>query len=181
MICTERKRRMLLLIVVMILLVIVIGIVVAVWLVLPIGEQGKEVNEEAQSSSFDSYNTPELDETVEMLDITTPYGVLNYPAQFADRLYHETTTQEGTYTHTFYFVKDVENIEMFSVYFGSAETGTLIGYIMENGECIAVTVDSTDFEPDATWSEAESLLYYAMVDSINDVIASVTSNQNFLA
>ena len=114
-----------------------------------------------------------------MMEITTPYGVVQYPEEYRAVLVHEGNQNEAVYTHTFSMVRGEAHIELFALHIGDEEQGTLIGWVDANGTQLPITVTSTAITSDDTWSVADTERFTSMQMAINDVIASVQKWKGF--
>ena len=111
-----------------------------------------------------------------MMEITTPYGTLGYPEEYADTLFHEGYEENGVYTHTFFMRHGEDKVELFAICFGDETVGTPIGFVGE----IAVNVTSTALMTDDSWTEADEELFGNMQMAVNDVIASLHTWDHFV-
>ncbi len=131
-----------------------------------------------------SPNSPEAplvtaDPERKMMEITTPYGVVQYPEEYRAALVHEGNQNEAVYTHTFSMVRGEAHIELFALHIGDEEQGTWIGWVDANGTQLPITVTSTAIASDDTWSDADTDQFASMQMAINDVIASVQKWKGF--
>lgn len=115
----------------------------------------------------------------EMITIETPYCNLEYPSQTADLLKCVDKEENGTYSKVFYGCVDGQEIELFEISFGVKENAVLIGYIMHDGTKCPVFVRSAEI--DSNFDTDSQNTIYMMQEGINDVIQSITSNENYLA
>lgn len=113
------------------------------------------------------------------LAIETPYCTLEYPSRWEEYLSYEEQKDKETYVLVFYCNMGEKKIELFSVYFGNPNEGDLLGYIMKDGTKRAFSVKAAALTDESAWTEEEADIIYAMGESINDVVASVSSSQYF--
>jgi len=116
----------------------------------------------------------------EIIEFENPYCTLKYPAIWKSNLKYEESTEDGFFKGTFYFHSSNHEVEMFSIYFGNPELGTVLGYITKDEEKIPFSVDVKEYECDETWTEDEKELLNSMTDGVNEVIVSVTSSEGFI-
>lgn len=142
----------------MVVIVVLVGIIF-------VPEQGVSVDENVATSD-------------EMVSLETPYCTLEYPAQAAKFLKCVDKNESGTYSKVFYGCVEEHEIELFEISFGTKENATLIGYIMHNDTKYPVFVRSSEI--DNTLNQNSQNTIYMMQEGINNVIHSITSNENFL-
>lgn len=114
----------------------------------------------------------------EVVSLETPYCTLEYPAEAAKSLKCVDKNESGTYSKVFYGCVEKQEIELFEISFGTKENATLIGYIMHNDTKYPVFVRSSEI--DNTLNQNSQNTIYMMQEGINNVIHSITSNENFL-
>lgn len=129
----------------------------------------------------DSYVSSGEPTEVTMLEIKTPYGDLMYPSTFEEFLLYEETVDGDVVSEKFYSMLADKKTEMFTIYFGKPEEGTLIGYILENEENIPVSVQISENMLNEAYEENQKNTYHQMVDGVNDVIASLSAFETFVA
>ena len=115
----------------------------------------------------------------ELMDVQTPFGVMQYPTMYKDYLVHEGVEDSDGYVHVFSYSDENNTIEMFRIHFASGDVPALLGTVTHNGETRNVGVSSTDFTPDDTWTAEEIDRFRSMMMAINDVLASVQAWSNF--
>lgn len=107
------------------------------------------------------------------LFIDTPYGQLKYPEKW--KAYLEVIhAEQKPYAVEFYCTLPQRSRElMFTIYIGGS-AGDQIGTITDgNGQAHRVGVTSREFTPPADWSQAETEVYYLMLEDINYIIESL--------
>ena len=123
-----------------------------------------------------------VDESVvasgEMVYLETPYCTLEYPAEAAEFLKCVDKNESGTYSKVFYGCVDEQEIELFEISFGIKENAILIGYIMHNDTKYPVFVRNSEIDNSLNQNSQNTI--YMMQEGINNVINSITSNENFL-
>jgi len=115
-----------------------------------------------------------------IMKIETPFCDLSYPIKWADNLRHEGKTEDGVYTHTFYSVIDGKETKLFNIYFGAKDKGSLIGYVLKDGNSVAFNVESYDVFTGAELNDDENMILSAMLDGINTVIDSVIASPDYI-
>lgn len=114
--------------------------------------------------------TPTTSKTLS--DISTPYGVINFPATLTD-VQHEVTEQNGVYSIAFSYPRGDETVSVFSVHFGDASLGTWVGDLEIDGTLVPFSVSSAENPVDDSWSAQEQEYFDVVNLAVNDVIASV--------
>ena len=149
----------------------------------PSAEVAQLPSEQTEPTTLNStLSESETSETVtEMVEIPTPYGSLQFPKEYNDRLVHEGIQEQDVYAHTFSMTHGDGTVKLFVLYFGDEANGTLIGSVKADGKQVPITVVSMPLEKDDTWSQADTDLFYAMQMAINDVIPSAAPWENALS
>lgn len=111
-----------------------------------------------------------------MVQIETPYAVLEFPAKWSDQLDYQGSEDNGVYTGNFYCCIGDQKLEIFRVYFNNAEAGSLIGFVDHDGKPVAFSVESFETEETDNWTEDERYIITGMTEGINDVITAVMGN-----
>ena len=105
--------------------------------------------------------------------IDTPYGQLKYPEKWVDYL-EVVHIDQNPYVVEFYCVLPQRDSELlFAIYIGGSsgdQIGTLLG---SNGQTYRVGVVSRELAPPADWSQAETEVFYLMLEDINYIIESL--------
>lgn len=129
---------------------------------------------------FQGNNTPTLSgsATGETISIETPYCTLEYPAETADMLKYVDVNENGNYSKMFYGIINDKEYELFTVSFCEKEGAVIIGYIMHEDTKYPVFVRSAEI--DNTLDDTTKNTLYMMQEGINNVIQSITSNENYL-
>lgn len=114
-----------------------------------------------------------------MTEITTPYGVIQFPEMYKDVQY-EASEQYGVYTLEFSYLRNEEPVKVFSIHFGDKELGAWIGDIDVDGEIVPFTVTSDESPFDDTWTDQEQEYFDAVLMSVNDIIKSVQEWDSYI-
>lgn len=164
-------------------LIIGCGIIITIIVLIFPKEQriGSEKELTQQTTINENKNIEELETVKEeaVITIDTPYCPLYYPKIWEKNLLIEDLKSDTYYGKTFYFVLEETKLEMFSVYFGSEDKGTTLGYLKDNGKRVSFSVEVTEHEVDEGWSKENKALLQSMTDGVNDIIVSVTKLENF--
>lgn len=91
----------------------------------------------------------------------------------------EESTAGNVYQADFYGTVAGDRIKLYTIYLGEAEADSLLGYYQVNGETKPVYVKSYDLAPDNSWTDEDLMTAYSMMESINDVIQTIMSHENF--
>ena len=122
----------------------------------------------------DFIQQPEIKDTVNNVEIQTPYCPLYYPAQWGNALRHEhDDSQEDVYKVHFYGKLEGHEAQLlFSIYFGGDE-GEQLGAVMREGD-VPVPVNILMAELNLSgWDEADAEQMYSMQESSNEVIEKI--------
>ncbi len=167
------KKQTLVIAVLSVALIISVTVNIVLWCLRP-----ADVTEAPQHSD----ETPPLitaDPERDMITIITPYGEMQYPAEYEAVLVHEGNQNDNVYTHTFWMLRGESRVELFSFRIGDEEYETLIGWLNLSGTQEPITVTSTSDLFDETWSEDDKDRFASMQIAVNDVIASIQTWEGF--
>ena len=129
---------------------------------------------ENETLTPDFIQQPEIKDTVNNVEIQTPYCPLYYPAQWGNALRHEhDDSQEDVYKVHFYGKLEGHEAQLlFSIYFGGDE-GEQLGAVMREGD-VPVPVNILMAELNLSgWDEADAEQMYSMQESSNEVIEKI--------
>ncbi len=160
------------------LLLIVIGVLL--WMLL--GKSGSNVmdNSNSMSESSDSITIGNPDDKREAIEIATKYGSFYYPIEWEKNLRTEIVDKD-TYKVEFYgTVEGKEEQHLFDLVFNGTIGYNLGTLTTENGENVAINIESYSFDLDDTWTEDEEFVLYAMQDDINYMIGKLSESGNFV-
>ena len=107
------------------------------------------------------------------MEIDTPYGTVEYPVVWKDRLVLKENTDGEIYSMSFFCNLNECETEMFRLIFNDAEIGDHIGNLTIDEKTIPVNVLFYESSFDDSWTEEDRTVYYAMAEGINTVISSV--------
>lgn len=117
----------------------------------------------------------------ELVLIHTPYAALTYSAQWKDYL---VVRQAAGDVHSVVFCAAIEGKELlplFELQFGRAVSGTVGVFRTEKGFLSSVGMQVYPFNPDESWSEAESNVVYSMQEAVNDVVGQLNMEEGAVA
>ena len=117
--------------------------------------------------------------TEELVVIETAVCPLQFPAMYSELLNHVEVVEDDTVMEIFYMVQGDRELELFRIYFSSKETDNDLGFLKtENGNrYITLSIcDRSDEEFDDSEIREQ---YYAMMGSIDTVLASIQNNGSF--
>ncbi len=109
---------------------------------------------------------------VDVLNIDTPYGTMQYPAKWLDSLKHRENKGADFYSNTFVGHISGQDTELFTVHFGQPQKGELKGYIDKNGQKVSFTIEKANVDRNK-WSEEDYNTILAMQDDVKVLIDSV--------
>ncbi len=119
------------------------------------------------------------DDSREAIEIVTKYGVLYYPLEWEENLRTE-IIDEDEYKVEFYgTLEGKEEKHLFDLLFNGTHGVSLGTLTTENGENVAINIESYPFDLDDTWTEDERIALYAMVEDINYTIGMLSEGGNF--
>lgn len=107
---------------------------------------------------------------MELFQIETPYGSLQYPAIWRDAVQIRSREEQG-YVVSFYTkTDDGAELPLFDFHFGDG-----VGYVLGNiaagdGRSVPVSFYMYAFEPDASWEQDAADRIFAMRDDVNVII-----------
>ncbi len=109
----------------------------------------------------------------EIYSIETPYCTLKYPVELKDKVNVDKRESNGSYVVE--FSADIEGnvFSLYTIIFGKATDGDLIGHIKTSGGEIAVNlVSEYDASIESASAEANEL-YGEMCESVNTIISNL--------
>lgn len=160
-----------------VMLVLCVSVIIIMLILWPRETNNNRVENEKVTTTIKKTDSQKSND--DMIEIKTPYCTLEYPKLWSDNLKYEEKDKDGLYSQTFYCNVKKQKIKMFTIYFGETEKGECLGYIVNGDEKVAFSVDVNSVETDGTWTQEEKNLLMSMNEGVNDVISSVTSNENF--
>lgn len=119
--------------------------------------------------------------TDESAYVSTPYGDIYYPVEYADLL-NVDITEADSYSVAFSGRSSVGDVFLFIVYFGADDHGETIGTYEENGDTLSVTCQMCDLNLDDRWSDEEKQQLEEEQTAVSAyVIENLTRLQGFTA
>lgn len=107
----------------------------------------------------------------ECFQIDTPYGNLSYPTDWKDFLDLEFSEQDP-YSVTFRAKLETRGIvPLFSIIFGGNSESAVGAVKMDDGQKVNVNLQIHKITPDATWSDSDIAVAFAMQEAMNDVLS----------
>jgi hypothetical protein len=126
--------------------------------------------------ALDGFKTQNLVEKVaEDVTVQMRYWSVNIP----DSLEVEEVVGEKIYKANFYCMVAGEKTWLYSIYLGNAEADTQLGTYRIGDEERDVWVKTYDLVPQEGWTAEDVSHTYEMMATINDIIGTITSNENF--
>lgn len=116
---------------------------------------------------------------INTISIETVYGTLAFSKELQANLRHQEVTEDRIAMEVFYMVSDEAEKELFRIYFGDAQQGTFVGYLITEGVEVPVSYSICEYTDDSFRDEEERELYNIMMDSFSVVISSLYANENF--
>ena len=112
--------------------------------------------------------------------LKTPYSVLKYPERWKDKIAVYESTLDGVLSETFCAVIEGKEYDLYTVYFGNSSRGNLFGYVPHDNSNIPVYIECYNIEDKSVMSENGLLLYYSMMESVNEVSRSISSTRGYI-
>lgn len=117
--------------------------------------------------------------TEERIAIETAVCQLQFPEMYSECLRHTEVTQDGVIMEVFSMAKEETDWELFRIYFSTEESENDIGFLRNETGNQYVTLTVCEHSDDE-FADAESREeYYAMMGSLDVVLASIRNNSNF--
>jgi hypothetical protein len=116
----------------------------------------------------------------EVFKIENTYCVMEYPLQWKEYLVHEQIKDGDVIQEKFVCVINDNEYQLFDIYFGAPDLGNFVGYIIKDNEKISVTVSNYGYILDDNRNEDENIIYLSMVDSVRDVLNSISEAKGFI-
>ena len=113
--------------------------------------------------------------------VSTPYGDIYYPIEYADLL-NVDITEADFYSVSFSGRSSVGDVFLFIIYFGSEDHGETIGTYEEDGNTLSVTCQMCELNLDDRWSDEEKQQLEDEQTAVSAyVIENLTKIQGFTA
>ena len=113
--------------------------------------------------------------------VSTPYGDIYYPIEYADLL-NVDITEADSYSVSFSGRSSVGDVFLFIIYFGSEDHGEAIGTYEEDGNTLSVTCQMCELNLDDRWSDEEKQQLEDEQTAVSAyVIENLTKIQGFTA
>ena len=129
-------------------------------------------------ASIETGNTDVGGSTTTMT-IETPYCQMKYPAQYKDYLEIKEFNENGIYTKHFSCMLSSGQYSLFAVHFGEGASGDFFGYLIEGEDKISVYIECYTNTETAFLSEEENMIYYYMMDGINEIARSISETSGY--
>jgi hypothetical protein len=139
-----------------------------------------ELNTVIQSIQNDS-RFKAMDEIETPVVNTTETQLKHWKVSLPENMEVEETENGNVYQVDFYGLIAGEKLKLYTIYLGETQTDTVLGGYMINGEVQSLCVESFELVMEDYWSEQECTSAYTMLDSINNVIQTIVSSENFVA
>lgn len=130
-------------------------------------------NEKDTRSVEDTADTPKdyYKTDVETNEVETPYGKLNYPVEWLDKV-DITTAEEGdNFRVIFKAVYGDITVPLYDIVFGTSEIGFKLGDLPYDGGSVQVFCDDYTMEGTELVPEESLEDYYVMCDDLNVIIS----------
>ena len=142
------------------------------------GVSGEDVSstngEEYQEKELQIQNVTEQDDTVL---VETTYGTLRYPYAFSDLMSVEAEVFEDYSALNFNATLDGKTVKLYTLLFNMRE-GVPVGTLEVEDQMYAITAQFHD--PEGV-SDENIVTFYAVQETFNDVVNSLSENEGFTA
>ncbi len=127
-----------------------------------------------EDSRFEKHKAIEADRTA---DARLTYWTLPLPPGME----WEEQTEGGDYRADFYGQVAGEKILLYTVYLGESDSEIVLGSYLADGKRLPVSVASSELKQREGWTDEDMISAGNMMDTINDLILVITSDENFTA
>ena len=111
---------------------------------------------------------------IEQVDQNFKYWNITLPEQMR----WEESTENG-YFVTFYYDMGEERIALYAISIGNPILRSEIGFYLLEGDWKIVSLESYELPETDGWSDAQITELYTMMSTINDVLQTITSSENY--
>ena len=117
---------------------------------------------------------------VPLVQLETQYGYLYISETNADKLIHQELIDQNVVMERFSMVGELQEKELFRIYFGAENQGDPIGcFRTENGDILisvaVCTYESSDFS-----SEEDFALYHTVMEELNTILTSIFNDSRYI-
>ncbi len=120
-----------------------------------------------------------MDEKIDLTDIETPYGKLQFPTERYQYLKLEEKEENHVFAQTYYCVIDGTELELYTVYFGENSDSDEFGYIEKDGQKIRFGIYFSEASKPDGWSDDQYYIAKVMLEDVNFIIESVTGRSDY--
>ena len=113
------------------------------------------------------------------VEIQTLYGTIAFPELLADNIRHEETIEGNIALEVFAMVNETSEREVFRIYFGAADMGEHLGYLITDIGEIPVTFAVCEYTEEDFFTEDERILYDNIMAAFTIVLNSIQSDERF--
>lgn len=114
-----------------------------------------------------------------MASIATVHVTLEFPEVLAPSLRHEEVTEGNIVMEIFYMLHDGSERELYRIYFGDPQMGSLLGYLNTETAEIPVTCSTNIYEDTEFGTEEERKLYNELMDGFSVLVRSIYNDPRF--
>ena len=116
---------------------------------------------------------------ISTVTIETVYGDLAFPKELKDHMRHEEVVEGNLAVELFYMVSSESEKELYRIYYGDANQGTLVGYLTTDSGDVSVSCAVNEYEDEAFKDEEERKLYYEMMGAFTVLVNSIYADQRY--
>ena len=117
-----------------------------------------------------------MEKTVE---IQTQYGPIKFPEVLFGNMRHVETTQGNVAVEIFYMVGAAEELEVFRIYYGDSNMGSLMGYLTTDDGEVSVSYALCEYAEEEFADEQDLVLFYNMMQAFSVVTNSIQTDARF--
>ena len=132
----------------------------------------------AAETILEAGNT-DVGENTTTMTIKTPYCEMKYPSKYNEYIEIKEFNENGIYTKQFLCTLSSGQYFLFAVHFGEGAGGEFFGYLVNGEEKISVYIECYNNPGINTLSEEDSMLYYYMMDGINEIAKSISETTGY--
>lgn len=123
----------------------------------------------------DRFHVEKAEVQVESKAINLSYWSVTLPANMEC----DESEENGQYRVSFYGNVAGEKVALYTIYLGDPGVETVLGTYNVDGKAKILSVESYEIIPAEGWTDEEQEAAYAMLATINDVLQTIMSSENF--
>ena len=145
----------------------------------PAPEEALTQEADAQSPGQAKSDATEAAEEGEYLILTTRYGELPFPLEYAQYLQHREVVQEPVAMEIFSLVNQDREMELYRIYFGDDTVGPLLGYLTVAAEELPVTYTVCIYNEEDFPDGETRAIYGNLMDGFSTLLNAISGDSRF--